>query len=92
MSSTGDSDSKHKNAHALQAIGAWAVEDRGHAASDMTQRQEASVEIQHDFGHNQTREHICTEAGNQSGRKFLASERNHEGAASKACFSKYVFP
>jgi hypothetical protein len=87
-----DSDSKHKNAHVLQAIGTWAVEDGDQAASNITQRQEASVEIRHDFGHNQTREHNCTEAGNQSGRKFLAFEKNHESATGKACCSKYVFP
>jgi hypothetical protein len=92
MSSAEDSDSKHKNAHVLQAIGTWAVEDGGQAASNITQRQEASVEIRHDFGHNQTREHNRTEAGNQSGRKFLAFEKNHEIATGKACCSKYVFP
>jgi hypothetical protein len=92
MSSAGDSDSKHKNAHVLQAIGAWAVEDRGQAASNITQRQEASVGIRHDFGHNLTHKHNCTEAGNQSSQKFLALEKNHESAAGKACFSKYVFP
>jgi hypothetical protein len=92
MSSTRDSDSKHKYAHVLQAIGTWAVEDRSQAASNLTQMQEAPVEIRHDLGHIQTREHNCTEASDQSGRKFLAFEKNRQSTAGKACFSKYVFP
>ena len=92
MSFAGDSDSKHTNAHVLQAIGTWAAEDRSQAASDLTQRQEAPVEIRQDLGHTQTREHNCTEAGEQSGRKFLAFEKNHESTAGEAYFSKYVFP
>lgn len=91
MLSAKDSDSKHKNAHVLQAIGTWAVEDGSQAASSVTQRQEAPVKIRHDLGHIQTHEHNCTEAGDQSGREFLAFEKNRESTAGKACFSKYVF-
>ena len=92
MSSAGGFDSKHENAHILQAVGTWAAEDRSQAASKITQRQEALVEIRHDLWHIQTREHNCTEAGDQNGRNSLAFEENRESTAGKACFSKYVFP
>jgi hypothetical protein len=92
MSPTGDPDSKHRYAHVLQVIGTWAVEDGSQAASNLTRRQEAPAEVRHDLGHIQTREHNCTGAGDQNGRKFLAFEKNRESTAGKACFSKYVFP